>query len=184
MKCLKCGREYSNKKEICIYCGAPLDGQASPQTNYIINEASNIFMSDQQNTEVNLKDLPESVRYRVEDDFRNGNDGVIVKEERTIVQPHLENTNEQSGALSLENVLTLLSKIRDSFNSGQLENSVYERMVSDIIKDYISTMADEIKLNFVVKEIINSELSDYLNEELLNNLRAFVISSLTDKKTL
>ena len=44
MKCLKCRREFSNKKEICIYCGDPLDGQAFPQTNYIVNEVSSIFI--------------------------------------------------------------------------------------------------------------------------------------------
>jgi hypothetical protein len=161
-----------------------LDGKDSLQANYLVTKDSNIFISEEQNNSVKLQNLPKPVRHKVEDAFRNGNDGVIVKEERTIVQPHLENTNEQRGALSLEKILTLLSKIRDSFISGHLENSVYERMVSDIIKDYISPMADDIKLNFVVTEIIDSELSDYLNEELLNNLRAFVISSLTDKKTL
>ena len=184
MHCLKCGRKFSDKKKICIYCGASLDGQASPQANYLVTKDSNIFISEEQNNSVKLQNLPKHVRYKVEDDFRNGNDGAIVKEERTIVQPHLENTNEQRGAISLEKILTLLSKMKDSFNSGHLENSVYERMVLDIMKDFISTLDDDIKLNFVVNQIMDSELADYLNEEWLNNLRAFVISSLTDKKTL
>ena len=57
-------------------------------------------------------------------------------------------------------------------------------MVADIIKDYISTLADNIKLDFVVNRITDSELSDYLNEKILNELRAFVISTVSDENKL
>ena len=60
--------------------------------------------------------------------------------------------------------------------AGQLEPSVYDRMVADIVKDYISTLADDMKLIFVVNEIEGSEFSDYLNEKILKELRAFVLS--------
>lgn len=184
MKCLKCGREFSSKKEVCIYCGASLDGQASLQSNYIVNEVSNIFISDDQNTEVNLKDLPETVRYQVEDAIRKGNDKVIVKEESTIVQLPLASADEEPKALSFENVLIMLSKMGNSLNDGHLEHSVYEKIVTDILKDYISTLADNIKLDFVVNRITDSEVSDYLNEKILKDLRAFVISSISEKNKL
>ena len=184
MKCLKCEREFSNKKEICIYCVAPLDGQASSQKNHIVNEVSNIFISDEQNKEVKLKDLPEQFGRHVEDAVSKGNDEVVVKEERTIVQLPLASADEETNALSIEKVLIMLSKMADSLNDGYLEHSVYERIATDIIKDYISTFADNIKLDFVVNRITDSELSDYLNEKILNDLRAFVISTVSDKNKL
>ena len=172
------------QKRICIYCGAPLDGQAPRQTNYIVNEVSNIFISDKQNKKVKLKELPEQVQRHVEEAISKGNDEVVVKEESTIVQLPLANADEEPNALSIEKVSIMLSKMENSLNGGHLEHSVYERMVADIIKDYISTLADNIKLDFVVNRITDSELSDYLNEKILKDLRAFIISSVSDKNKL
>ena len=180
MKCPKCGREFSNKKQICIYCGAALDGQASPKTNYPVNEVSNIFISDDQDKEVALEDLPAQVRRQVEGAVSKKNDGVVVEDESTIVQSPFATANGQTSTLSIEKVLSLLSKMRASVNHGRLEQSVYERMAAGIIKDYISTLDDDTKLDFVVNRISDSELSDYLNEKILNDLRSFVISSISD----
>ena len=65
MQCRKCGRELSDKRERCAYCGAPIDGQASPETNYPVRGKSSIYISDEQNKEIRLKDLPEQVRHTV-----------------------------------------------------------------------------------------------------------------------
>ena len=181
MQCLKCGRKYSDKRKICIYCGASLEGQNSSQKNYIVGKDSNIFITDEQNNEVRLEDLPEKARRKAENSIRKGDGEVIVKEEHKILQSSLEGMSGESGALSLEKILTLLPKMRDSLNKGHMEHSSYEKMVINIIKDYISSLADNIKLDFVVNGIIDSELSDYLNEEMLNDLRAHVISSISDK---
>ena len=53
-----------------------------------------------------------------------------------------------------------------------------------MIRDYISTLDDDIKLNFVANKATTSELSDFLNEKILNDLRMFAISSASDKKKL
>ena len=182
MQCLKCGHKFSDQRKICMYCGAQLGDHDSSQIHYNVSEERNVVISDEQNKEVKLKDLPEHLRHKVEDALRKGDDEVIVKEERTTVQQPLASAYEERNALSYEKILTLLSKMRDSLNNGHIEYRVYERMVADFIKDYISTLADNIKLDFVVNKIKDSELSDYLNDEMLNDLRGFVLSSISDKK--
>jgi hypothetical protein len=55
-------------------------------------------------------------------------------------------------------------------------------MVSGIIKDYISTLDEHIQIQFVFNQILDSELSEYLNEKLLKDLRKFLLSSISDRK--
>ena len=129
-----------------------------------------------------LKDLPEHLRHKIEDAIHKGDGQVISKEERTIVHSPPENAPEENNILSLEKVLTLLSGMKVSFSSGHMELGVFQRMVVDIIKDYISPLADSIQLEFVVNGILDSELYDYLNDKMLNDLRAYVISSISENK--
>ena len=181
MQCSKCGRESSDKRKICIYCGAPQAGQASTQNNHIVSKKSDIFISDENNSEVKLKHLPENVRHKIEDAVRNGTGEVVVKDERKIVQSSSISESEKRNALSMEKVITILSKMRDSLNRNLVDNNIYEKMATDIIQNYISSLSDNIRLNFVVNEIMGCELSEYLNDKMLKDLRAFVISSITDK---
>ena len=181
MLCLNCGRRLADHKKTCLYCGAPSREKSSFQINLLVTKDSNIFISDEQDNALKLKDLPANVRHKVEETIRKGNGEVVVKEESTIVHPPNACANEERNALSMDRVLTLLSGMRDSFNSGILENSAYERMVADIIKEYISTLDDDIKIDFVVNKIPASELSNYLSEKMLNDLRGFFISSASEK---
>ena len=59
MQCLKCGRKFSDQRKTCMYCGAQLGEHDSSQIHYIVGENSNVFISDDQNREVKLEDLPE-----------------------------------------------------------------------------------------------------------------------------
>jgi len=42
--------------------------------------------------------------------------------------------------------------MKNSFNEGRIEYDDYERMASDIMKDYISTLDDHIKVDFFINE--------------------------------
>ena len=77
---------------------------------------------------------------------------------------------------SFEKVLTILDKMTDSYNDGQIEYSAYKQLVVKIVKDYISTLDDNVKINFIVNETKDSRLSKYLDDEMIKSLTAFVIS--------
>jgi len=156
--------------------------QFSYQANILVKEESQIVVTDDQNREVELTDLPDHIRRKVEDGIRKGHGEVIVHEERTSVLSPGGGIKEEQGALSLDKVLMLLAKMRDSFDSGQLEYPVYEGMITAIIKDFISTLADDIKIDFVVNQISESGLSDYINDDMLKELRAFALSSVSDQR--
>jgi hypothetical protein len=181
VRCLKCGREYAGQKKNCIYCGASLEGDVSQEINDITDKEGMIYISETQNKEVSLKDLPEHARHKLEDAIRKGKKDVVVKEERTVIQAHSTDAKEEP-ALSLEKVLTLLSEMKNSYNKGHFEYNIYERMVFDIMKDFIYTLDDDIKIEFVVNDINNSEISDYLNDKIIKDLRTCFIASTTDKK--
>lgn len=181
VRCLKCGHEYADNKKNCIYCGASLDGEVLQAKNYIVDRESNIFVSETQNKEIKFNDLPDHVRHKIEDAIRKGKKEVIIKEECTVIQPPLT-AAKQDRTLSLEKVLSLLSEMKATFNKGHLEYNIYERMVFDIMKDFIYTLDDDIKIDFVVNDINNSEISDYLNDKIIKDLRTFFIASISDKK--
>jgi hypothetical protein len=50
-------------------------------------------------------------------------------------------------------------------------------MALDMIKDYVSTLPEEMRLNFAMNELSNSELAGFINADILKDLRAFVLSS-------
>jgi hypothetical protein len=181
VRCLKCGHENFGKKRDCIYCGASLEGETSREISYIVDKKSSIFISDKQKNEVNFNELPEKVRRKIEDAVSKGKNEVIVKKETSVFQPH-PTSAKQEHALSFEKVLALLSEMKNSFSEGRIEYDVYERMASDIVKDYISTLDDHIKVDFVINEIKNSEIYDYLDDKMIKDLKTFVISSVSDKR--
>ena len=124
-----------------------------------------------------FQDLPKQVRHKFEDALGEGKEEVIVKEQSTIVQDSLGLEKEEIVTASLWTVLTLLSKMKNSLESGKFGNREYNRMTFNIIKDYISTLPEDMQHNFVVHEITDSELSGLINEDILKGLRAFVLSS-------
>ena len=181
MRCLKCGHEYSGGKKNCIYCGASLEGEASREINYITSQKNNIFISEKQHKEVKFNDLPENIRHKIEDSFRKGKKDVVIKEERAVSQP-TSATAKQERAWSFEKVLALLSGIKNSFKKGRMDYDVYERMVSDVMKEYLSTLDDNIKIDFVLNEIKTSEIYDYLDDGIIKDLKTFVLSAVSHKK--
>jgi hypothetical protein len=177
MKCLKCGRPIPDKEKKCIYCGASLDGRSPSKINHNADKDGNIIILDVHYETEMFQDLPEQARHMFEDALGEEKETVIAKEESTIVQDSLGLEKEENVTASLGAVLTLLSKMKSSLESGNIGNREYNRMTFNIIKDYISTLPDDMQLNFVVHEIRDSELSGFINEGILKDLRAFVLSS-------
>lgn len=181
MQCPKCGRKVAGKRETCMYCGAFLiDKPSTLQNIHVVND-HNVYISTDEQQEVKLENLPEKLRHKVEEAVRKGDHAGTVIEERSIVRPASGGQLGEHAAISLKKTLRLLSQMQDSFHKGKIEISIYERMATDIVKDYISSLDDSIKVNFVANGITDSELLVYLTDEMLNNIRAFVISSVADK---
>ena len=180
MQCPKCGRKVAGKREACMYCGASLDGQPSTLKNIHVDDDHNVIIASDQQQKVKLEDLPANLRHKAEEAIRKDDQEGTSSDERSVVHATSGAAFSEQAALSLEKTLTLLSQMQDSLHKGQIDSSIYERMATDIVKDYIASMDDNIKVNFVVNGITNSELSVYLTDAMLNDLRAFVISSVAD----
>jgi hypothetical protein len=66
--------------------------------------------------------------------------------------------------------------MKEPLEDGIIEQSTYDHMTLDMMKDYISTLPEDMRLNFVVRDITQSDLCGYINEDILRDLRAFVLS--------
>lgn len=84
--------------------------------------------------------------------------------------------------MSIEKALSLLEGFRHSFNNGQINTNNYNRLVLDVIKDYIIPMNDREKINFAADGIVDSEFNKYLNDEIRKELRSFVIKFVSNNK--
>lgn len=158
MQCPKCSRQISSKTKRCIYCGASINGQSLSKTDHNVGKDGPMIVSDIHYETDTYQDLPEQVRSRVDDALRKGDEGVIIEEESTIVQV-LSGSNKEAPAMtSLEKILKLLSKMKNTLEGGNIGHREYNRMVFDIIKDHISTLPEDMRINFIVNEIGNSEL--------------------------
>jgi hypothetical protein len=181
VECPKCKRNLSVKKSTCLYCGASLNGTFSNHKNRIDIKDKNAVIVDEKRTKVELTDLKESDLQKIEDAIREGKNEVIEKSQTQIQEISSDWKDNTPIALSFEKILTVLDKMKESYNDGQIEYRNYKQMVVEMVKDYISTLDNNLKVNFVVNEISASELSEYLDDEILKDLRAFVISSVSDK---
>jgi hypothetical protein len=83
--------------------------------------------------------------------------------------------------LSINDALSLLTGIRDSYEQSNIKTPEYEQMVLDIIQNYLASVDDSEKINFVVNEILDSDFMSFLNEEMLKKLRGFIIESVSNK---
>jgi|GEM_PF-1550671 len=182
MECPKCKRKLPVKKSTCFYCGASLDGAYSNHKSRIDITDKNAVIVDEQHAKVELTDLKESDSQKFEDAIREGKDGIIEKSQTQIEEISSVGKEEPQIALSLEKILTILEKLKDAYNDGQIDYGNYKQTVVEIVKDYISTLDNDVKINFVVNEISASELSKHLDDEMLKDLRAFVITSVSENR--
>lgn len=85
------------------------------------------------------------------------------------------------GGLSFNRIVAVIGKMKSLLDAGRFEQAPYERMVLDLVRDYLSTMDDSKKLIFVSYEIEGSELSSFLTPGMLERLRHSVMDSITNK---
>lgn len=125
-----------------------------------------------------LNDLPEDVRNQVKDAFENVNSDGVDTVKSTVVQDMVVEDKAETIPISLDNVLNLVSGLDESLNSGNIEQAEYKRMVTYILQDYITALAPDIRLHFVFTDLMNSELSQYLSDDILKELRESALSSI------
>ena len=176
LKCTECGRQLSAKGHTCLYCGASHNERSSSNLTHKAGKEGTLIVSDTQVGADKLTDLPEHIQNKIKSAFRKGNNGII-NEQRTIVTHQLEREQDKQMPVSMEKIVALLSKMRESFEEGTIEYSHYQRFVSNTVKDYIATLPENMRLNFVIKDIESSALADFIDDDILKDLRASVLSS-------
>ena len=177
MECIKCGQPITTERKKCMYCGASAGTRSPSIIDHKVSKDGIMIISGTHCEAETLQDLPERVRSKIENTLRDGKNEVIIKEERTIVH---DEEQEVPVAASLKKVVTLLSKMKATLEGGTIGHREYNQMAVNIIKDYVSTLPEDIRLNFVMNDIKTSELSGYINNEALKDLRAFVLASKTE----
>jgi hypothetical protein len=155
----KCGHALAAKSETCMYCGVPRQGPGPGPAITGKSKWRHFAQSEEQKLKKGLSEHP-----RHEDASGKRDDAVIAKANRD--------------ALPLQKVLALLSGLRDSYNRGDIDYDVYEQMAAGIIKDCVTALDDDVRIGFVLNEITDSDLSDYLTDDILRDLRALVLASI------
>ena len=181
MKCPRCKRSLAAKKKTCIYCGALLNDRFSNHKTRIAINDNNSIIFNNEHTKVDLKGLKETDWREVKDAIGKDENGIVLKQQTQIRTDTSTQQIDKKLALPFEKILTVLDKIKKSHNDGHIEYAYYKQMVVDIVKDYLATLDENVKIHFIVNEIQDSELSDYLDDEILRDLTAFVISPKSDK---
>lgn len=180
MECPKCKRNLSVKRSTCLYCGASLDGAFSNHKSRIDIQDNTAVIVDEKPTKIDPTDLKESDLQKLTDAIREGEEAVLEKSQTQIEEISSAGKDDPTISLYLEKTLTVLEKMKESYKNRQIEYDIYKQMVVEMVKDYISTLDDNVKVHFVVNEISVSELAEYLDDGMLKELRAFVISSVSN----
>jgi hypothetical protein len=181
VECPNCKRNLSVKKSTCLYCGASLEGAFSNHKSRIDIQGKDAVVVDEKRTKVELTGLNPSDLQKIKDAIGEGKNAVIEKDQTQIQEFSSDWKDDTPIALSFEKLIAVIDKMKATYNDGQIEYSNYKQMVVEMVKDYISTLDNSVKIHFVVNEISASELAEYLDDEMLKDLRAFVISSVSDK---
>jgi hypothetical protein len=161
-----------------MYCGAPI-GDSTLLTGSSVAPDTEDAVHARQSRPVNLDDDPASKNPQ----FKNGvcSDGYEIVIEQSEEESSAETTNSHINVLSMEKTVAMLSKMKNLLDSGRFEANVYEHMSLDAVKDYLSTMTDSAKLIFVSYEIQESDLGQFLTEEMIDALRKSVMDDIAQR---
>lgn len=182
MECPKCNRRIPAKKTNCMYCGASLDGAGPNFDTRITADGSTIGIVGGKQIRIEPNDLSEVDRQATLDALQKGENHTVIDSKAQILQDPPARQEAEPPSRSFEEVLTLLSKIKSAYDEGQMDYGIYKRFVTDSIMDYTSAMDENIKINFIVNEIKNSDLNEYIDDDLHKELISAALSrQSTDK---
>lgn len=181
MNCPKCNRKVPDNRKTCLYCGESLKQQLLSKSHSAISNINGLYVQSETVEKIDLSDLPANIKTEVEDAFRKGQKSVTIQDESRIVKHPLDGTTDRQIELSIDDALSLLTGIRDSYEQSNIKTPEYEQMVLDIIQNYLASVDDSEKINFVVNGILDSDFMSFLNDRMLKKLRGFVIESVSNK---
>jgi hypothetical protein len=188
MQCPKCKHTISDASKTCLYCGVPIANDAAPVKTVAFADKNNLFIqTEKTKTEimhngrnVKLEDLPQDIRQKVEEALRQGKQEAIIEKTST-VSNSLDAVTSKADIMPLEKITSVLARMKDSLDCGQMKPEVYEPMALSIIRDYLATLDDKAQLTFLDNTLPGIELHKYMTERMFTKLRPLVISSLVDK---
>jgi len=181
MNCPKCNRKVSDNRKTCLYCGEPLKRQPLSKKHSVITNINGLHIHSETVEKINFSDLPANIKAEVEDAFRKGQKSVTIQDESRIVKYPLDGTTDRQIELSIDDALSLLTGIRKSYEQSNIKTPEYEQMVLDIIQNYLASIDDSEKINFVVNGILDSDFMSFLNDGMLKKLRGSIIDSVSNK---
>jgi hypothetical protein len=181
MKCPKCNRLNADDKKVCIYCGKSLDSNIK---NNPITDVNKTFAQIKEATNKSkIKSIPDTMELSTKDiSSKNSSDDILHDGTKDIEIP-LDDDGwvENQAEMTLERALNILIGIKESFQSTHINSKDYDKLVLEVIKDYIMPMDDKEKINFVANGIAESELNDYINDDIRKELKSFVIDYVVNK---
>jgi hypothetical protein len=166
-----------------MYCGASLDGAAPNFDTCITADGSTIGIVGGEQIRIEPTDLSGVDRQAISDAMRKGENHTVIDSKTQILQDHPARQETERPSKSFEEVLTLLGKMKIAYDQGQMNYGIYKRFVTDSIMDYVSSLDENIKINFIVNDIKNSDLKDYIDDDLHKELITSVLSSQSADKT-
>jgi hypothetical protein len=179
MQCPKCKHPISDTCEHCMYCGTPLGDNAFLES-VVDSDKAELAGSVQQSGTINCDVAPVNKQLEPDDIVSNDRHGVIV-ENIDVTSASDKDVDPIADALSMEKTVAMLAKMKGLLDKGRFDADVYERMALDTIKDYLLTLNDETRLIFVSYEIESSGFAPFLNEEMIERMRTFVMDEISQK---
>lgn len=181
MNCPKCNRKVPGNKKTCLYCGESLSRQLLSKNHSAMSNINGFHVQSKTVEKIDLSDLPADIKAKVEDAFRKGQKSVTIQDESRILKYPFDGTADKRIELSIDDTLSLLAGIRDSYEQSNIKTAEYEQMVLDIIQNYLASINDGEKINFVVNGILDSDFMSFLNDGMLKKLRGSIIESVSNK---
>jgi len=197
MQCPRCAHNVAGNRESCMYCGAfvadqiPLDAKDSSKTGkgkvFVEKDGKGsiaVNVNVDQKVYEKLEDIPESLQQKVEEVLREGGTKGFVEEKTVSYTSPESKSSPPFSTKPVEKILDTLAQIRHRLNDRQIDYGIYRAMVIGVMKDFIDSFHDDLKLNYVVNQIKDSPFAPYIDDEIYNELTKYFISKVQKRQGL